>query len=103
MLRTISLAGLVALSWGFLCGQPLAEFEVATVKLAPPQPPGRVSSRMTSDTQKGRLNYTNVSLTDVLAQAYKVQRYQIDGPDWLKTERFDIVARFPAGAAREQI
>jgi uncharacterized protein (TIGR03435 family) len=51
----------------------------------------------------GRLNYTNVTLKDVLGKAYLVQSYQITGPDSIEIERFDIAAKIPAGAAQDQI
>lgn len=36
-------------------------------------------------------------------KAYNVKRYQIVGPAWLDTEHYDIIAKPPAGAAKEQI
>jgi uncharacterized protein (TIGR03435 family) len=36
-------------------------------------------------------------------KAYDVKTYQIYGPAWLNTERYDIVARVPAGATKEQV
>ena len=85
-------------------GQPAAlspEFEVASIKPAPPQAPGRVSTRMSADA--GRLTYTNVSLSDLIEKAYRVQHNQISGPAWLDAERFDIAAKIPAGIAMDQI
>lgn len=38
---------------------------------------------------------TNIPLTMFVQNAYQVKRYQIEGPDWLNTERFDITARIP--------
>jgi uncharacterized protein (TIGR03435 family) len=35
--------------------------------------------------------------------AYDVKTYQVYGPDWLNTERYDIIARVPAGATKEQV
>lgn len=99
MLRIILFAGFTLLTSSCLYGQ--AAFEVASIKLSPPQPPGHTSSRMSVDT--GRLNYTNVTLKDVVGQAYKVQAYQIAGPDWIETERFDIAAKIPELAARDQV
>jgi uncharacterized protein (TIGR03435 family) len=75
-------------------------FEVASIKSAPLQEQGRVSSRHSVDS--GRLNYTNVSLGDLAAEAFRVQRTQISGPDFLDSARFDVMAKIPEGA-REHI
>jgi uncharacterized protein (TIGR03435 family) len=76
-------------------------FEVASIKPAAPQPMGRMMVRMGGDA--GRVDYTNVSLKDVLARAYNVKRYQITGPSWLDGERYDITAKVPDGVPKEQI
>jgi uncharacterized protein (TIGR03435 family) len=42
----------------------------------------------------GRFNAVNVPLWDLIRQAYNLQRSQLVGsPDWLETERYDIVAK----------
>lgn len=76
-------------------------FEVVSIKAAPPQEPGRTSTRMSTD--PARLAYTNVSLSDVIAQAYHIQHVQISGPGWMDTERFDIFAKIPEGVPTNQI
>jgi uncharacterized protein (TIGR03435 family) len=99
-----AVAMLIVCMAGVAFGQSAAlppVFEVASIKPAPPQAPGRVSTRMSSD--PARLNYTNVSISDVIGQAYRVQHHQIAGPAWLDTERFNIVAKIPAGVASDQI
>jgi uncharacterized protein (TIGR03435 family) len=83
-------------AWG-QSAAPQPAFEVASIKPAPPQAPGRVSIGMSTD--GARLIYTNVSLSDVIWKAYRVKPNQITGPPWLDTERFDIAARIPAGTA----
>ena len=50
----------------------------------------------------GLIRYTGVTLTEVILIAHQVKRYQIEGPGWLDTNRFDIVAKVPWGATREQ-
>jgi uncharacterized protein (TIGR03435 family) len=35
--------------------------------------------------------------------AYDVKMYQVSGPSWLDTERYDIVAKVPAGATKEHV
>jgi len=99
VLRIVSAASICVMTSSGLAGQ--SAFEVASIKLSPPQPPGHTSTRMSID--NGRLNYTNVSLKDVIGKAHLVQSYQITGPDWIETERFDIAAKIPAEAARDQI
>jgi uncharacterized protein (TIGR03435 family) len=50
-----------------------------------------------------QIHCTYLSLKDYIRIAYKVKDHQISGPDWLASERFDIAAKLPAGAAREQV
>ena len=48
----------------------------------------------------GRLNFTNVPLRQLIIRAYGVQPFQIiGGPDWLTSDRFDVVAKAPEGNA----
>jgi uncharacterized protein (TIGR03435 family) len=103
MLRTILTASLAVLASAHLCGQASHEFEVATIKPAPPQSEGWTQTQMSSDADSGKLTYSNVNLKEVIGKAYQVQRYQINGPDWLETERFDVVAKFPPHSAAEQV
>jgi uncharacterized protein (TIGR03435 family) len=76
-------------------------FEVASVKPAPPPKGPGISVNTHSD--NGRITMSNVSLKDVLAQAYKVRYQQLDTPDWMENTRFDIVAKYPEGAGEKQI
>ncbi|MCU1334898.1 MAG: hypothetical protein JWO19_479 [Bryobacterales bacterium] len=103
MLPTILTASLAVLASAHLCGQASPEFEVATIKPAPPQSEGRTQTQMSSYADSGKLTYSNVNLKEVIGKAYQVQRYQINGPDWLETERFDIIAKFPPHSAAEQV
>jgi len=107
MQTAILVAGLL----GFVCStafaqnEPKLSFEVATVKPAPPLNGGPVAIGMrggpgTND--PGRVTYNGVPLILLLQNAYGVKRYQISGPSWLDTERFDIVAKVPDGATKEQ-
>jgi uncharacterized protein (TIGR03435 family) len=81
---------------------PRPEFEVASIK--PAEQPGanmQVSVGLHVDGAQVRFTYS--SLKDLLSMAYRVRRYQVEGPDWMASERFDIAAKLPAGAAREQV
>jgi len=41
-------------------------------------------------------------LKDLLTAAWEIKSYQVLGPDWIESERYDIVARIPPGTSREQ-
>lgn len=83
-------------------------FEVASVRPSPPPDPnGRVffgpprGGPGTSD--PGQITWTNAALRNILMTAYDVQTYLIIAPDWLQTERYDIVAKVPPGATRQEV
>ena len=77
------------------------EFEVASIKPSPPQPMGKMMIRMSTDA--GMLHYSNVSLKECIRVAYRIKDFQVQGPDWLGSERFDIQAKLPDGASEDQI
>lgn len=76
-------------------------FEVASIKPAQPESGGKMRVGMNSDA--GMLRYINVSLKDCIRVAYRVKDFQVEGPDWLNSTRFDIVAKLPAGASKDEI
>jgi len=76
-------------------------FEVASVKpAAPPNMNGGRGGRGGRGSP-GQVMFTNSSMSQLLIYAYAVKRYQISGPDSLDTDRYDIVAKLPEGAKRE--
>jgi len=76
-------------------------FEVASVKPAPPPTAGKIMVQMGGD--PGMVDYKNVSLKSVIARAYEMKEYQVSGPDWLDSARFDILAKTPPNTPKEQI
>lgn len=42
----------------------------------------------------GRIHYLGVSLKMILVKAYGMRPYQISGPAWMETERYDIDAKY---------
>ena len=50
----------------------------------------------------GRIHYPYMSLKNILMNAYDVKNFQIVGPGWLDTERFDITATMPPATTKEQ-
>jgi uncharacterized protein (TIGR03435 family) len=90
-------------------------FEVATIKAAaPPTMKGSGDGNMriamfmgkqggpgTSD--PGQITYSSVTPKSLMVAAYGVKSYQISGPSWMDTERFDIVAKVPKGATKDDV
>src|SRR4051812_13918410 len=52
----------------------------------------------------GRLTVTNNSLRNIIRNGWGLQTFQIvGGPDWMDTDRWDIVAKVEAGAERQNV
>jgi uncharacterized protein (TIGR03435 family) len=50
-----------------------------------------------------RVTFNYESLKELIAYAYKLRGYEINGPEWLVTDRFDIAARLPEGATKDDV
>src|SRR5690349_16195968 len=82
-------------------------FEVASVKVSPPVlsnervyfGPPRGGPGTPDPTQ---ITWSYATLRNLLMKAYDVKSYQISGPEWLATQRYDIIAKVPAGTTNEQ-
>jgi len=79
-----------------------AAFEVASIKPVAPMPASGGKIRIGMDIDAGRVSGT-LSLMDMIAAAYDVKAYQIVGPDWLTTQRFDINAKIPEGIPETRV
>lgn len=110
-LRTCALIPILAAT---LCaGQTTASpaFEVATVKPAAPLD----MQKLAADIQAGRMphigphieadraEYTYLTLKQLVAIAYKMKPYQVSGPSWMDSTRFDIEAKLPEGASKDDV
>jgi len=81
-------------------------FEVATIKPSEALNVAKLTSgtfRIGAIVDGSRAEFRFMSLADLIQYAYKVKNYQVSGPDWIKSERFDIQAKLPEGATREQV
>jgi uncharacterized protein (TIGR03435 family) len=95
------LAGVFALAQG-------QTFEVASVKPSPPVPPsGGVyfgpprGGPGTPDPEQ--ITWTYAQMKSLLTTAYDVKPYQINGPAWLDSERYDIAVKIAPSATKEQV
>ena len=92
---------------GAVFGQAVGklEFDAATVKPTAPLGSGPImigGKGGPGSADPGRINYNGMPLKMLLAMAYGVKPYQISGPTWLDSERFDVVATVPEGTTKEQ-
>jgi uncharacterized protein (TIGR03435 family) len=85
-------------------------FEVASVR--PSAPPDMAKTM--ADLQAGksstsvridgtRATFVYMSLKQLVAYAYKMRSYEISGPEWMTTDRFDIQALLPDGATKDDV
>lgn len=89
-------------------GQRKTAFEVASIKPAAPLDQAKVLAALQAGGQMpvgphigpNRAEYLYMNLKSLIVYAYQVKPYQVSGPDWLEQQRFDIVAKYPAGATR---
>jgi uncharacterized protein (TIGR03435 family) len=77
------------------------KFEVASVKASDPNPSSPMFMGMSAD--RAIVKYTNVTLRDCICGAYKVRDFQITGPGWMTSARFEISAKLPSGASTDLI
>ena len=74
-------------------------FEVASIRPAGGQQEAQsVSLGIRID---GAQIHGRMSLKDYIVVAYRLKNYQISGPDWLGSERFDIAATIPKDSSRQ--
>jgi uncharacterized protein (TIGR03435 family) len=81
-------------------------FEVASIK-----PSGDIMASMTAgkmphvglkvDDQRVDIGY--FTLAQLITYAYKLKPYQVTGPDWMKSAHWDIEAKLPDGAKKDQV
>jgi uncharacterized protein (TIGR03435 family) len=99
----------MALAATMALAQTNPTFEVASIKPAAPVDMMKLAQEMQAGhmpkigphIDSARAEYTYMALRELIVMAYKVKPYQVTGPDWLANERFDIVAKFPEGASKD--
>ncbi len=91
-----------------------ATFEVASIKPNKsgsgesdggkvPGPNAKEHSREKIEVAPGTLNIRNATLAACIRWAYHVKDFQVSGPDWRNSERFDVSAKASEPASEEQL
>jgi len=107
LLATFTLV--IGVMWGQAKPDALA-FEVAAIRAAELPSPGgfrggggpppQLRTGMLLDA--GRLDWGLASLSDMIQYAFRIKNYQVSGPDWMRSSRWNVLARLPEGAPQEK-
>jgi len=89
---------------------PKLEFEVASIKPAPPFNPAMMQSgkmHIGMNIDGALVDIGGMPILALLPQVFRVKQYQVaglrTGPDLMNTDRWDIQAKLPAGATPDQV
>lgn len=105
---TVKLCSLAVLTVTAAFAQSKPAFEVATIKPAPPMDAVKLAAAMQAggklpigaNIDSQRAEYLYMDLKSLMSYAYGVKPYQITGPDWMQSTRFDIIAKMPEGSTK---
>jgi hypothetical protein len=107
MFRMTSAAVLLCVS--IALGQepnPKLTFEVASIKRAAAQAMARMRGSVNGGPgtpDRGRIRFIDMPLRVLIMRAYDVQSFQVSGPAWMDSQRFDVIANVPDGATKEDV
>ena len=105
MFRTIIAAVLLCESLAQGQGSnPKLTFEADSIKPAAPEAMARMQGSVDGGPgtpDPGRIRFTDVPLRVLIMRAYDVQSFQVSGAAWMDSQRFDVIAKVPEGATRE--
>jgi uncharacterized protein (TIGR03435 family) len=89
------------------CGQsvdaPTSTFDVASVKVSQPGAAGERRGRGNTQVSPGTVTMRNVSLKAAIRWAWHVTEYQVTGPDWLDSQRYEIAGKAGGPATEEEL
>ena len=78
----------------------MAEFEVASIRASGQKLEEGATAGVRIDGAQVRC--VALTLKDYIGMVYRIKLYQISGPDWIASDRFDISATIPAGTPTTQ-
>jgi len=105
----VTLCSIAVLATTAAFSQTKPAFEVATIKPSAPLDAAKLAATLQAGGKMPfganvnllRAEYTYLDLKSLISYAYNVKPYQVTGPDWMSTTRFDIVAKMPEGSKKE--
>jgi uncharacterized protein (TIGR03435 family) len=79
-------------------GTPVLKFDVASIKSNP-----NLKDSSSKIMNAGGLIYTFVTLSDCIQTAYNVKSYQVSGPEWIRSEHYDISTKSDSNSSKDQV
>lgn len=90
-------------AFGQTADAPVPTFDVASVKSSQPGAGGERRGRENIQVTPGTVTMRNVNLKSCIRWAYHVTEYQVTGPAWIDSERYEIVGKATGPANEEQL
>ena len=101
MTRTLLGAAALLLASTSAVAQPPAAFEVASIRATNDQLPAGARVGFQATGQQVRV--TAMTIKDYLGIAYTLRPQQIEGPDWIGQQRWDVSATIPDGVPPSKV
>jgi len=73
--------------------ETMPAFEIASVKRVVAAPARAGWAMVGSSTTAESISYRSATLKELLMAAYSLRPYQVSGPDWLESERYEVTAK----------
>jgi len=110
-LRRFKVVFCLALAVAVAPAQTKPRFEVASIKPAAPLDRAKLlaeiqngaTPRLGPRVDGARAEYIYMTVADLIVLAYNVKSDQITGPGWITTQPFDIIAKLPEGASKNDV
>ena len=99
-MRTFLLA---TLSAGCLLAQAPSDLQFEVASIRPSQPSSNDNVTIGLHLDGAQVRIVALPMRDYIAMAYRVKLYQVTGPDWITSDKFDLSAKLPAGSNSDQI
>jgi len=98
---TPPLAAILLSAWALVAQTaPPLSFEAASVKPAPDRGAGSLRGGPGTNSP-GQITGV-VTLKTLILWAYELKPYQLNGPSWMDSERYEVIAKVPGGSTKRQ-
>jgi uncharacterized protein (TIGR03435 family) len=100
---TLTLVAASSAAFGQPSDTPLPSFDVASVKASPSGAGGERRMRQNIQVSPGTVTMHSASLKSCIAWAWHVFDYEVNGPDWLDSQRYEIAGKAAGAATEDQL